>query len=204
MTLEEQREIDILRKEVYDLYQLRHEIIEHNAYLDWVQWHTKHTHYSTPSFSNRTAKYDSFDYPCENIEEWEGTFFFTHRDIAETMSKSYLRQGYIDDVSYYQQHPFISFIEPSEYNYIKPLVSCEAVLPSEEGPRLILADPYNTIMTEPLREITYEDAVKFIDQILIVEIGFRYNSDSHPVKNIVCTGYHKYEPIKESHRPYSE
>lgn len=78
---------------------------------------------------------------------------------------------------------------PNSYRYT---LHCFGFKPTINGPILLLEDPYDTIVTEPIPTITNDDATSFVGKILFVYMTLYPNTKKGVVSFLVCTNLSLY------------
>lgn len=73
---------------------------------------------------------------------------------------------------------------PDSYRYT---LHCFGFKPTINGPILVLEDPYDTIITEPIPKISNEDAASFVGKILFVYMTLYPNEKKGIVSFLACT-----------------
>lgn len=61
-------------------------------------------------------------------------------------------------------------IDEKESTVMTIAMHCDTILSTDDGPVLILSDPYKTIKTKPLTKINYETTISWVGRILLVKI----------------------------------
>lgn len=204
LTKEQEKELNTLWQEIRALYHELNELTETIGLSEYVQ-----TQYSlqdesgidptfTPIFPDydsgraRIGLYSASSKTEPDFEHWKDTFFYTHRIAAESLGRTVLAADDSTRLRNAQKyHP--PFISDMDYMYGKYVASVEAVLYTSKGPRLVLADPYGSTITDPCPEIDMDFAESLIGKIVLAQVGHKFDSDSHPLKKLQITPYHKYE-----------
>lgn len=188
----EQAEIDQLIKEMDILLQKRDQLLKKWGAIQARKW------LQTERFPN--GKNNGFYYiPDREFTrlnekeqtEWNDSFFFTHTNMYDELSFMTLNRA--NQSQLMQDQAYETPILPSvDYEYRRFIVTCKSILPCDNGFRLVLSDPYGSILTSIITDMSITDAESWIDQIISVEIGFRLGSMEHPIKNAYAIGYSKY------------
>lgn len=204
LTKEQENELNTLRNEVAALCQELQELTETVGLSEYIQikYNMDSESYTNPEFNPilpnhdfgrpRIGRYSAAATRTPDYEHWKDTFFYTHRIAAESLGGTLLDPDSSATLRNAQKyHP--AFVSDMEYMYGRYLLSVEAVLSTSQGPRFVLADPYGSIVTDPCDEIDMDYAESLIGRMVYAQIGHRFDSDSHPLKKLRPTPYHKYE-----------
>ena len=102
--------------------------------------------------------------------EYLASIFFTKRDVLLPMINANFDEFMLHQIVEYLE------IDEKESAVMSIAMHCEAALPSDKGPILVLSDPYKTIRTKPLVRIDYDTAIKWIGRVVIAKIIITKNA----------------------------
>jgi hypothetical protein len=187
-TPEQQKEIDRLTAEVQQLFDKKQELLDKIAEIKWLHWSRRR--------KSDVMRFARPRYPMSELtksaqHEWKDSFFYNHTCIVEDCGKSNFSPEFVEHLCNAQKfHP--PFISDKEYVYGSHLACVDAIYPTEHGFHMLLSDPAGSICTSEITDIPLAKAEHWMGQIIHVEIGYRYHSHAHPVRNLYLTGYSKY------------
>lgn len=196
----QEQELARLRKELNELEQYRDQLITCYAIREHSQWTSSPREAMPKSRPNPYPIPGDIEYEetctlygsAPDYERWKGTFFYTHRMIACDYALSILAPRLVKMAEHEQKfRPWFS--TPKDYIFRTYLAVIEAVTATSHGPRLMVADPYGSLTTDPVSFLTQKEAENLIGHVVSIRIGARYASKSHPVEKIFDTGYLKFE-----------
>lgn len=192
-TIEEQAEIEHLFREMNQLIEQRAALLEKWGNIQARKWLYNNS-YSTRDDPDNGYYFiperERTELSQERQQKWNDSFFFTHTDMCDELSHFAMTETKQTQLKKDQPYD-LPFIPHVDYLYRRFLVSCEGIIPYENGFRLMLADPYGCLVTSLITDMEIEDAEKWMEQIISVEIGFRFNSNEHPIRNAYRVGEKK-------------
>lgn len=189
---EEQAEINELTKKRDQLLRKRSALLQKWSDIQAKKWVKLKRH--PRSCGYHIPEREMTKLTTEKQIEWENSFFFTHTDVLDEstiISLKPLNQIHMMQDQCYT-HPLIP---KSDFEYRRMLTACEGVIPCENGPKLLLADPYGQVITSVLEDLTLKEAESWVGLIIDAEIGFQMGSEEHPIRNAYATQYKKYEEV---------
>lgn len=130
------------------------------------------------------------DYPTK----WKNSFFYLHQDIAEELTEGNLSSNYINTIKKFRKYDYSS---QNSYYYKPFVVHCHGVIPTEEGPMLCLEDPFGSIISRPLKNISLETAKSWINRMLVAYIGIHYEHEEFPINRVKTLKFTLYDEIIE-------
>lgn len=189
-TDEQKQEIEQLTKKRDTLLQERTRLLAKWSDIQARKW----------IHNRRFPKSDGYKPPDEELyplseeskKQWEDTFFFTNPVLSEELSFSNLKPQNQNQLKE-EQTISSKLWKARDFAYRNILTVCEGIIPTEKGPRLMLADPYGQLVTSVLEDLPMETAESWVGQVISAEIGFCMASDEHPIKNAYAIGHLKYE-----------
>lgn len=195
-TTEQEKEIDELRKEINSLYEKKEKLIHELADIDYYMRESSkgRSIYSyTPVEVTSLSHYDNYlnsmaeSYRINN-DRWDNSFF------AKEKIKAYdIVHGSMVLIDWLlKDRRLNSLLEDptgtSNVNF-NSCVVCDGVMSNEKGTILMVSDPYNEIVTEPIDWLEIEDANKLIGEIIIVGFSISPIDTAFRVRDIKRTGY---------------
>lgn len=139
--------------------------------------------YSRDGFYSNIGDVPNYD------SKWKNSFFEVHQDIAETFSSGNLSTNCLNKYAYKSKCIEIK----DEYTYDPFVALCSAVIPSQEGPKLYLIDPFGSIVSNPLKNTTLRTAETWINHILVAYIGLHHQKTDYPINRIQTLKYTLYD-----------
>ncbi|WP_113675745.1 hypothetical protein [Vallitalea guaymasensis] len=115
-------------------------------------------------------------------DEWKGSFFQTRRDwiinnkdveITSTIDRINIAAYLLGDADASVNHTIVAF--------------CNMIIPTRNGNKFMLSDPYDSITTEPLTSNNDKDILSLAGRIVIVKLNI--NNNKFYVKEIKRTIY---------------
>jgi hypothetical protein len=141
----------------------------------------------------RGGKYGQLIYHPEYRSKWKGTFFDTQRPLIESL-KAYplnrielFKEGYKDN----------PYANPMDERLGELIGYCDMVAPSKYGPVIRITDPFGSYTFPPLKKTPFEEAIKWVGRILIVDALFQYGHKSPVVSRVQVLSFTLYEDLRK-------
>lgn len=143
---------------------------------------------------NRNGNYQRVENLPDFETKWKESFFVKHRLIAEKYSGYTLSKRGITKAK--EEHIEQPFRDEEAYIYVQVVVFVEAIIPTSTGIALKLSDPFGSILTDPLKNTSLEDASTWINRIIVAHIGFNYHKNNYPLKGFKLLKFSLYEDLR--------
>lgn len=105
-------------------------------------------------------------------EPFKGSVYETYRREIEGIVQGNLSEKVLS--KFRENALYLNSVE-NELKHINPVMVlyCDSIINSEQGPRLILSDPYGTITTTPMENVSYDLAKNWIGLVLVCNTEFK-------------------------------
>lgn len=177
-------EIEELKREIADLREKKQEIQETYELRNQIE--------EINVCKNRSGVYGDLTLLSDYKTKWWNSFYVRHRLYAEKKAL------YTLDEKKLERYKDTALTNPfhdnptTSYSYISCICYYESYICSGDQIRLVLMDPYGSLITAPTTLITREEAHMYIQRMLYVEIGLLKNSDKCPLRKLTPLPYKLY------------